>query len=480
MANEWAGQRGANTAQQAKRAGEPAIGAAASGTVEAALGHAARLLARQPALALARPRNLRAVPGHPHAVLIEGQALRALGRLDEARGVLAALAAAQPRGGCGGGTGIDAGRAGCGERSHRAVAPRRGAQAGYGPCLAGPGRPAARDGGQAGAARADVAGIEAASKDPVLLRAAMAMGEGRLEDAEAQVRARLAAWPADPAALRLLGEVLWRQGEIEAAVPLLRAAVARAPAFAAARELLVRLLAMGPDVAEALDHAARLVTDDPEHGGHAMLKASLLVRIGDQEGARDLYRAILARDAGRPRVWLNLGHVEKTIGNQAAAIEAYRRAAALDPATGEAWWSLANLKTVRLDKADIAAMRAALPPMPWAGTGPRTWRNCISRWARPSRTRAATIPPRPSAFAHYARGNALRRSVLDYDPARTEAAVASHAALFTAPFLAERAGWAVRRPIRSLSSACRAADRRWSSRSWPAIRRSRARWNCPT
>jgi tetratricopeptide (TPR) repeat protein len=60
-------------------------------------------------------------------------------------------------------------------------------------------------------------------------------------------------------------------------------------------------------------------------------------------------------------VWLNLGHVEKTLGNQAAAIEAYRRAAALDPATGEAWWSLANLKTVRLDEADIAAMRAALP-----------------------------------------------------------------------------------------------------------------------
>jgi tetratricopeptide (TPR) repeat protein len=444
MANEWAGQRGANTAQQAKRAGEPAIGAAASGTVEAALGHAARLLARQPALALAQAREiLRAVPGHPHAVLIEGQALRALGRLDEARGVLAALAAAQPRAAAAAAElGLTLAAQGAASEAiaqlRRAVALKPDMAHAW-QALAGLLR---ATGDEAGAARADVAGIEAASKDPVLLRAAMAMGEGRLEDAEAQVRARLAAWPADPAALRLLGEVLWRQGEIEAAVPLLRAAVARAPAFAAARELLVRLLAMGPDVAEALDHATRLVSDDPQHGGHAMLKASLLVRIGDQEGARDLYRAILARDAGRPRVWLNLGHVEKTIGNQAAAIEAYRRAAALDPATGEAWWSLANLKTVRLDKADIAAMRAALPHDAVGGDRAEDVAQLHFALGKAFEDQSREDPAAAeSAFAHYARGNALRRSVLDYDPARTEAAVASHAALFTAPFLAERADW---------------------------------------
>jgi tetratricopeptide (TPR) repeat protein len=170
-------------------------------------------------------------------------------------------------------------------------------------------------------------------------------------------------WPADPAALRLLGEVLWRQGEIEAAVPLLRAAVAQAPAFAAARELLVRLLAMGPDVAErwimprACGGRSRARWPCRAQG----LAAGTDRRPGGR--ARSLPRDPGPR-CGRPRVWLNLGHVEKTIGNQAAAIEAYRRAAALDPATGEAWWSLANLKTVRLDKADIAAMRARCRTMP--------------------------------------------------------------------------------------------------------------------
>ena len=42
------------------------------------------------------------------------------------------------------------------------------------------------------------------------------------------------------------------------------------------------------------------------------------------------------------------------------AIAAYRRAIELAPHLGEVWWSLANLKTVRFDDADVAAMEAAL------------------------------------------------------------------------------------------------------------------------
>jgi hypothetical protein len=65
-------------ARDVARGNDAAGAGGASGTVEAALVHAGRLLARQPLLALAQAREiLRVVPGHPHAVLIEGQALRA-------------------------------------------------------------------------------------------------------------------------------------------------------------------------------------------------------------------------------------------------------------------------------------------------------------------------------------------------------------------------------------------------------------------
>ena len=46
----------------------------------------------------------------------------------------------------------------------------------------------------------------------------------------------------------------------------------------------------------------------------------------------------------------------KTVGRQDEGIAAYRKAIELKPTLGEAWWSLANLKTVKFDEADVAAM----------------------------------------------------------------------------------------------------------------------------
>ena len=76
------------------------------------------------------------------------------------------------------------------------------------------------------------------------------------------------------------------------------------------------------------------------------------------------------------------------------------------PALGEAWWSLANLKTVRFDEDDIAAMqrRACWSP------------NLQDERPVPSRVRARQGAARCAAgrtrrSPHYAAGNALRRDL---------------------------------------------------------------------
>ena len=76
--------------------------------------------------------------------------------------------------------------------------------------------------------------------------------------------------------------------------------------------------------------------------------------------AIDIYESVLARFPDQPKVWMSYGHVLKTVGRRDDSIAAYRRALAIAPSLGEVWWSLANLKTVRLDTADVAAMEAAL------------------------------------------------------------------------------------------------------------------------
>ncbi|WP_018075300.1 tetratricopeptide repeat-containing sulfotransferase family protein [Novosphingobium nitrogenifigens] len=403
-------------------------------TLDAALGHASALLGRDPAMALGQAREiLRVVPGHPQAMLIEGQALRLLGDLAAARAVLARLAADQPRSAL---TLFELAlvHGQMGEPRQAVVALERalGLKPDFLPAwhaLAG----ALRETGREADARiADAKAVEAATRDPVLVKAAIAMHQQNFQTVEAMLEERIRMLPRDAAALRLYGEVAWRQGQLDQAIARLKRTLEVAPGFGAARELLVRIMQMGPDVADALVHASILLEDEPDSVGHALLKASLQVRLGEQEAAGTIYRGLVARGVDQPRVWLNLGHVEKTLGNQADAIAAYRRSIALDPALGEGWWSLANLKTVKLTGEDIAAMLAA--------------QEGIEDDEQASQLHFALGKAYEDAgeaeksFEHYARGNALRRKGIEYDPERISGDAREHAEIFTAPFLSSREG----------------------------------------
>jgi len=403
-------------------------------SLDAALAHAAAMRLRDPRMALAQAREiLRAVPGHPQAVLIEGQALHLLGDLPAARAVLVQLAAEQPRSAM---TAFELGlvHGGLGEHDLAVAALEHAVALKPDLMPAWHVLPMAlRAAGREREARAaDLRAVAAATRDPVLVKAAMAMHADDFATAESLLDERLTQWPRDAAAMRLRGEVAWRQGQLDRAVELLNRTLDIAPGFGAARELLVRIIQMGHEVALALDHATVLLDDEPDNPGHALLKASLQVRLGEQDAAATIYRDLIARGHRNHRVWLNLGHVEKTLGNQADAIAAYRNAIAQDASLGEAWWSLANLKTVRFDAADIAAMGAV--------------QDSIADEEQASQLHFALgkaledAGDTAASFDHYQRANELRRATIEYDEARILDGATEHAALFTAPFLASRAG----------------------------------------
>jgi predicted Zn-dependent protease len=282
--------------------------------------------------------------------------------------------------------------------------------------------------------RADLSGVHAASRDPELLKAAVAINEGKPDEAEAVLTARLARLPEDPVGTRMLGEAHWRRGNMTEAMDLVERALELAPGFDMARDFLVRLLMQANRLTEAMAHAERLMDSPIKSPGHDLLVASVAVRLGDQQRARGIYEKLLADQPAQPQVWQNLGHVLKTLGVQGEAVNAYRQAAIHQPTMGEAWWSLANLKTVKLGPDDIARMEQALKELE-----PRAAERQEDVFHLHFSLGKAFEDAKgyPASFAHYDRGNRLRRDMVKHDADEFSAEVAAAAQTFTRAFIAD-------------------------------------------
>jgi predicted Zn-dependent protease len=405
-------------------------------SLQVALAHTQRLLATDPALAEAQANEiLRTLPDEPVALRLLAASRSLRGDVDGALSILQALAAAHPRWAR---VHLDLGLA-LGQA-------RRGAEA-----LAALQRAVALDPRLPGAWRAigdhlsavgDTAGADAAYAqhlrhspgDPALLAAAAALAEGRVPDAEAQLRAILRRAPTDVAAIRMLAEVAARLGRDEDAEVLLARCVQLAPGFHPARQQHALVLNRSNRHAEALAEVDTLLAADPSNPGYRNLKAVILGRIGDYAQAIAFYEQLLTEYPRHALLWMSFGHALKTAGDTARAIEAYRRSIALDPGCGEAYWSLANLKTFRFDAADVAAMDAQLARADLGGDARLHFEFALGKAREDAADPAAS-------FAHYARGNALRRAQLPYDAEDNGARVRRATQLYTRDFFAERAGW---------------------------------------
>ena len=196
--------------------------------------------------------------------------------------------------------------------------------------------------------------------NPVLIEAALALNENRLDVAERILKPYLKEDPFDARAIRMLAELASRIGRYRDSENLLRRAVELAPGWTAARANLAMLLGRTGRPAEAMELLNDIFAEEPDHIGHWNLKAATHARLGDFEQGIGIYESVLARAPKQPLVWLSYGHLLKTIGRLDDGIAAYRSAIAIRPTLGEAWWSLSNLKTFKFDAHDLDAMKSAL------------------------------------------------------------------------------------------------------------------------
>ncbi|MFL6725042.1 MAG: sulfotransferase [Sphingomicrobium sp.] len=261
----------------------------------------------------------------------------------------------------------------------------------------------------------------------------MALNENRLEVAERLLKPHLKEDPFDAAAIRMLAELAARVGRLKDAENLLRRAVELAPGWTAAKANLALVLGRTARPAEALELLDEIFAAEPDAIGHWNLKAATLGRLGEFDGAIQLYEDVLARTPGQAKVWMSYGHMLKTVGRQADGIAAYRKAIALRPNLGEAWWSLANLKTVKFDENDIAAMEKALRGRDLIDEDRFHIDFALGKAMHDAGRN-------DEAFSHYAKANALRLKTQPYRAEDIRQMVEASIGVFTREAFAARPG----------------------------------------
>jgi len=257
--------------------------------------------------------------------------------------------------------------------------------------------------------------------------------------ADNMLRQSLALNPTDVMTARMLAQrELWL-GHYREAEKLLEIVLRGAPDFVPARQEYAFVLQQGMKWGEAIAQLDTILRSEPENALCDSLKAWNLVMLGEYERAFALFDRVRSKLADSVPHWVNYGHALRTVGRTEDAVRAYRKVLALQPGFGLTWWSLANLKTYRFSPAEIEEMRSQLERDDLSDES-----RCHLEFALGSALEAEE--QFAESFAHYRRGNVLRRPRLSHDSAEFAERVARYKATFTAEFFETRTGFGCQAP----------------------------------
>ena len=260
------------------------------------------------------------------------------------------------------------------------------------------------------------------------------VSDGEIASAEAMVRAYLLRCGDNPEAMRLLARIGVAREVLDDAEALLAATLELAPDHRAARHEYAQVLVSRHKHLQARTQIERLLAIDPANLDYRALAATVAVGLGEHAHAIDLLHALLAEVPDSPDLQLWLGHALKTVGRLDEAVAAYRGAAASRPDFGDAYWSLANLKIYRFDDAELDRMRVAEAA---ASTSPEDRWHLAFGLGKALEDRGAV----DESWGFYARGNALKHAVGNYQPELVEANTRAQTQVCTQDFMQRRRGW---------------------------------------
>jgi len=263
--------------------------------------------------------------------------------------------------------------------------------------------------------------------------AADALAEERLDIAEPLVARVLGKRPNDPDALNLMADIARRTRRLDEAEQFSARSVAAAPDRAGYRFNHAVLLRKQERFTEALAQLDALLAGEPRNPLFWEQKAAVLQLMGRHDDALACRRQMTLDHPQWRDAWLQYGHASRTLGRMDDCVAAYRKAIELAPSSAAAYIHLANLKTFRFDVAEIAAIEKMLAD-PGTPAAERAELHFALGKAHGDEKRHA------KAFENYARGNALQRAGVAFDPEAFTAFRRECQTLFTPGFFDAHCG----------------------------------------
>ena len=270
-----------------------------------------------------------------------------------------------------------------------------------------------------------LAGLAPAARG-LMQQALLQINRGGNAIAAASLAQVLAVSPRHPEALRLLALVRYREGAIGEAIALLRRALQQWPDDAVVLSTLGGLLGNVGQTDEAQALLRRACDADPSLVAAWFNLGRLLDAQADTEAAREALHKALELSADHVPARVLYASVLAALGDIAAAAEHYRRAIALQPGAAQAWIGLVNLKTVRLDASESAALARLQADPGIAETERATMGFALGK------VREDGNEPE-QAFALFEAANAAVRRRLPWDAAAFSRSIDAIAAAFEQP-----------------------------------------------
>lgn len=191
----------------------------------------------------------------------------------------------------------------------------------------------------------------------LLAHAATCLERGDPSGAAPSLDGAIALAPGHPEVLRLTAVARLLQGRAAEAIPLLQLALAKRPADPLLHNNIGSAWRAIGEVDAALAAFGRACELAPGLAAAWYNLGKAYRSLQMPERAQEALERVLLLTPTHTAARVMLGDNLKTLGRIDEAALAWRAVLDADPGNGEAWWGIANLKTVRLDATDTAALR---------------------------------------------------------------------------------------------------------------------------